>query len=100
MPDEENGSKVRLDLKTLATIIGMLVIGSGVVASWATNKAEVIQLKENYAKLEQEFKDYKEKSDAATLQMKLDITSSSGDIRTIKEDISEIKTDVKALLDR
>jgi len=102
MADEStngNGRK-RFDLKTIATILGMAVMLGGLVGQWFTHKAAVAELQDDYVKLETAFVDYKEKTDERILDMKIDITSSTTDIKTIKEDIGEIKTDIKTLLSR
>lgn len=100
MADENGNGKIKLDFKTIATIVSLLAMGGGLVASWATQKAALNELQRDYVTLQQEFKDYKEKTSETILNMKLDITSSSGDIRSIKEDVGEIKADVKQLLGR
>jgi len=97
MADEtKNGSK--FDLKTIATIASLVVMASGVAGSWYTNKAAVAELQEDYTKLEDDYRTYKEKTDERIMDMKIEITSSTSDIKSIKEDVGEIKSDVKTLL--
>ena len=99
MADNGNGKKA-LDIKMIATVIGMTIMLSGLIGQWFTHKAAVAELQQDVVKIEQAFSGYKEITDERIMSMKLDITSSTADIATIKEDISEIKTDVKTLLMR
>ena len=96
---DENGKK-KFDVKMMATILAMAVMLGGLVGQWFTNKATVSELQNDVTQVQIEFKDYKEKTDERILNMKLDITSSTSDIATIKEDIGEIKGDLKTLLER
>ena len=100
MPEETTTNGKRFDLKTLIPIIGMIVMLGGLVGQWYTHKAAVTELQKDYTKLETAFVDYREKTDERILDMKIDTTSSTTDIATIKTDIAEIKTDIKTLLSR
>jgi len=99
MADESNNSK-KFDIRTIATIIGMVVMLGGLAGQWFVHKAAVAGLQKDVTKVEEVFTEYREKTDDRILNMKLNISSSSSDITTIKEDIGEIKADLKTLLTR
>ncbi len=95
-----DSNKKTFDIKILSTIIGIIVVLGGFTGQYFTNKAAVAELEKDVAKIEEVFTVYKEKTEERILDMKLDITSSTSDITTIKEDIGEIKVNIRALLVR
>ena len=95
---DETEVRARIDLKTIVTIVTLVAMGSGLVASWATNKAEVASLQKSYTELQEDYKNYKQRTDERIVDMKIEITSSTSDVKAIKEVVGEIKEDVKKLL--
>ena len=80
--------------KLLGTIITVVVLSTGIVASWATNSAAVDELQRNQAKLEQRI----EKAETKIHDIELKAVADGSLLQAVKEDITEIKQDVKTLL--
>ena len=49
--------------------------------------------------LQDDYKEYKQRTDERIVDMKIEITSSTSDVKAIKEVVGEIKEDVKKLLE-
>lgn len=89
-----------IKLDVIATILGIMVMLGGLVASYASSQAAIDTLQEQHTVLQQEFKEYRERTEQRILEIKLDTTSMSSDLRTIREITQEVKDDLKKLLVR
>jgi peptidoglycan hydrolase CwlO-like protein len=80
----------------ISAIITVAVLVAGIVGSWYTNKAKVDELTRDYAKIEKRV----DAAEAKIHEIELKVAVDSSILATVKEDIAEIKSDVKTLLER
>lgn len=80
--------------KSIGVIITVVVLGSSIIVSWATNNAAVNELQRNQGKLEQRI----EKVETKVHDIELKVVADGSLLQSMKEDVSEIKQDVKTLL--
>lgn len=80
--------------KWVGIAVSVIVLSAGIITSYATNAAAVEQLKKDQVKIEKVVEDAKE--DIQEIQLKA--VEESSYLKSVKEDVAEIKADVKTLL--
>jgi peptidoglycan hydrolase CwlO-like protein len=89
--------------KIISVGVTLIILFAGIVASWATNQADVSDLKEDKVKIEGRLKDVEDDVENVKLEAVKDSTvqkSIQRDVSDIKDDIGDIKDDIKELLKR
>lgn len=79
----------------ISAIITVAVLVAGIVGSWYTNKAKVDELGRNYAKIEERVT----AAEAKIHEIELKVAVDASLMQIVKEDVAEIKRDVKRLLE-
>jgi len=82
--------------KYLGTAITIVVLSAGIITSWATNNAALDELQRNQVKIEERIKNAEDKIH----EIELKAVADSSILQSVKEDIAEIKSDVKQLLEK
>jgi len=93
----DNG-RFKVNIFAVATIISLLAMGAGLVANYTLNTARIEILERSYKEIQLDFKDYQKSTDKVIIDMRFNLVTSNKDIKEIKDDIGEIKGDIKKLL--
>jgi peptidoglycan hydrolase CwlO-like protein len=80
--------------RLLGVGITIVVLVAGIITSWATNKAAVAEIQKDQAKIEKRI----EKAETDIHDVQLKAVHDSSILESVKEDVTEIKQDVKRLL--
>jgi hypothetical protein len=74
--------------------ITIIVLIAGIITSWATNNAAVAEIQRDQVKIEERV----EKAESNLHDVQLKAVHDSSVLESVKEDVQEIKQDVKTLL--
>ena len=91
-PKKDNGPLIRY----IGVGVTIFVLIAGMITSWATNNADVAEMKRNHAKLEQRV----DGAEDNIHDVQLNAVAESTTLKKVQDDVTEIKKDVKELLKR
>lgn len=89
----ENSSKWRWLIGPAITI---LIVGIGFIGQWASTKVALAEAQKDIVSTEQRVTKVEDK----VRDVELDAATKNSVLKSVKEDVSEIKNDVKRLLER
>lgn len=80
--------------RLIGVAVTLLVLGAGIITSWASTSAAVEGLQKQQTRIEKR----QDKVDVSLHDVQLKAVSEATDLKSVKEDVSEIKKDVKELV--
>lgn len=81
-------------IKYASFTLTFLILSAGIVTAWATNDSTLVQVQKDVEKIVA----VNDKQEETIQDVKLKAVQESSDLKSVKEDVAEIKQDVKTLL--